>query len=75
MQRFMSAGQPQGFLSAYGSIASHCDRGAASGAAYCPEMRQRFQFWRKVTALAPAVYALIKMRGSTGRPGDSIEAR
>jgi putative transposase len=57
MQRFKSPGHAQGFLAAYGPIASHfrprCHRFSAP--AYRQEMGHRFQVWREVTGLAPAV--------------------
>src|SRR5215510_7557685 len=56
MQGFKSPGHTQRFLAAYGSIAQHFRprRHRLSAPAYRPEMSQRFQIWREVTAFAPA---------------------
>jgi putative transposase len=57
MQRFKSPGHAQRFLAAYGPIASHFRprRHRFSAPAYRQEMGQRFQVWREVTRLAPAI--------------------
>jgi putative transposase len=56
MGRFKSPGHAQRFLAAYGPIASHFRprRHRLPAHVYRQEMRQRFQAWREVTAMAIA---------------------
>lgn len=56
LQGVKSPGPAQGFLSAYGPVASHFrpHRHRLSAPAYRQEMGQRFQVWRDVMGLAPA---------------------